>query len=1187
MKHSLIPLAIAVTVLSLETARPFTPPPPLPEWKADAATVGMYEFPRSAVKSQRVENLVSGKAPAGELTGKWEWIVAREVEPGFPGAARAVPEKTVRAQATFRETGLSGAFSIDLAMRLEAQTGYFLKVGKGEGKNAVVLLLGIRFRGPGEMSLVVPVKDAGGAVKKETLNSTKLFEAPGMEPLRYEDFYVVSLTYDGNRTFTVLVNGRKAYEGSTEGEPAVDASVVTAGNVADWSNVFQGDLAGVRLSSGVREYTAAGGGGTAFSAQAKRGWMFDAGKADSPVSAGAIGLTMGDVYGKARGYGWLGKPKKDFDSWYSPARYQSDPQAAYKAGTYKIHFADMRDGVTVPEGEIFRADVPDGRYWVTVGVGDSWAKAADVPELTANGTKLGEDLRTQGNVYGGMIPQRLARGLVEVKGGEGVVIAGKLKSGEGIAVESISILPYAPLPVVWKDGVLTWQGAGAAPKELAAVSAAAEKDDFPGAVEAAEKIDDPLVRANVLACVMGKPRYPKTEDLAVARMIRQALLAVLQKDPDNVQANWLYDSTERYRHVLRGYVDESGDEVMYGTKGLVRYHTANLGLAMRPEDPQYWQGLFLAGAGIWQNGVQSSAFGATSDEYLPLKKERLLGFDAPGKYFRQVTAGWPDFRIARIMLGEKLPIVSDWKAPENAPQWAVMQYQLQHRILDVLHYWVDERMDSKGLLGGGLGDDVEALRWWGSSVTLSDDAKAKAGWRKLSDAAWESTGGLGFAKTLQDVEHSAEDTSDSQPFLAYLAYGTPELPSIVNRLTKTKAVFRDVWSTEMPEGRRMMKGHFLSATQVDREGDVPYNIRAMRPLLWAAWINAGRDKELDGLLVAYAKNWRDAMMTEFDTKPKGIVPMMILGNLEGAKKASADGHLNQPTSWVFPGYWSFFYPAGYAEKAYDLLLAGYALSGGDRSFLDPITYGLEAIRKIPADDMDAGKYAEGSFDWAIRSGAGMIGLAGANYRALTGDHSYDDVLLRIAPAHCRFTILAEQAKSPAEMEAAMKPLVEKLTADLGEMNTSPELRTTIIDSTDRIYVCGSLVVDAMSTGIATSDKDLRGGEIIWPNYQITWQDTDGELAALVRNATPTGLSVLLYNFAEEPLKARPRVWRLEPGMYELTLVQTDRTGFTAEKTVESRTITVEKRGDDIALAIPARVPLRLELKKTAATAAAR
>ncbi len=55
-----------------------------------------------------------------------------------------------------------------------------------------------------------------------------------------------------------------------------------------------------------------------------------------------------------------------------------------------------------------------------------------------------------------------------------------------------------------------------------------------------------------------------------------------------------------------------------------------------------------------------------------------------------------------------------------------------------------------------------------------------------------------------------------------------------------------------------------------------YNIRAIRPLLWGAWAQGGKNRELNELLVAYAKSWRDAVMEEFDGKPRGIVPMMIM-----------------------------------------------------------------------------------------------------------------------------------------------------------------------------------------------------------------------------------------------------------------------------------------------------------------------
>ncbi len=1153
-------------------ARLFLPEAAPEKLVAGKGTRALYEVGREDFSKGEMRD-VTGQAQPGRLMGKWEYVTPQELQPSYAGAALALGG-TPQNQAVFEGLkGLgSGAFTIDVVMRWREWGGLGLQIGDDAGPGFT-----LSYSRPGRIDLRVPVRSADGAASVETLSSEEVYRETGQ--LRLVDFYTLSLSFDGQKTFRLFINGQPVWQGAIRtGAYAGAGDRLALGTVGKMKAPFRGELAAVRVSSQAMEVQPAAATEAAFVPQERKGWIFDAGPPDRPAAPGTIRLDSANRYKDAPrlGYGWLELAHFDFDAWYGPGLYRPTGPWAYLHHEFKAYDGIERDGVVMIPGLLFRVDVPDGRYWVTLEIGHNRG-TADVASITANDVVLGENLRVNANTHKGAIIQRTARGIVTAKDGRGIVISGATTAPGGyIPIKSIGILPYQPLPVQLEKGALVWKGTGASPKELKAVNAALAAQDSAAALAAARAIGNPLVRANVMEIILGQPKLPDVSDLAAALEVRGILLGLLREQPENEAARWLYDSNERFRRVLLGYTDENGDEMVYGSKGDVQAMAADLGLSLRPEDPGYWQGRFLAAAAIWQNAVQGSSFGPTSETYLEGRGPKA--FDAPGRYFKEITAAYPDFRLARIMYGEKLPMKSTWKAPASAPEWAALQYQLLHRILDTIHYWVNERMDESGLLGGGLGDDVEALRWWGPAISLADDPTTIKGFKKLSEAAWKSTKGAGFALQIQDVEHSAEDISDSQPLMALINYGTPDMTLTTERLTKMQPVFRDVWSTVTPDGHRMLKGHYLSATAVDREGDVPYNIRAIRPLLWAAWVAQGKNRELDDLLVAYAASWRDAIMSEFDGKPRGIVPMMIRTDRRTAKQDTNDGYLDKPLSWSFPGYWSYEYPAGFSAKVYDLLVAAYELSG-DRSFLEPITFGLEAVRKIAPDDMDPAKYPEGSFDWAIRSAVPMLGLAGANYRIATGDTSYDDVLLRIAPPHTQFVILAARAENEGGMDQAVAPVLEKLRTDLTEMNSSPELRTTLIKSTDRIYVCGSQIIEAMATGIAASKADLRGGEVIWPFFQITWQGTAGQLAAMVGNASPSRLDVLLYSFADKPLDLRPRVWRLDPGEYRMVLTATDRSGFKAVRELSSRDVTITGAGQEVPFTLPPGVPARVSISR--------
>jgi hypothetical protein len=1147
----------------------FQPQTPVPQLAADDQTAGLFAFRKAEFDRNEMPD-VAGKNPSGKIEGRWAFISPEELRPVYEGAGKVLPAgEGGRSQVSFGGLKIlsEGAYSVDILLRWNRGGGHFLRVGKG-------LVMGVLHRGPGNFMLRVPVKGSDGKETVEVFESKAIYEtAP---TVRFDDFAVYSLTYDGAKTFEVLIDGVKVFTANVSlGEVIGKSPELAVGDVEKWNSSFTGgEIAAVRISKGVRTYAPAVPSEAAFDKAASRSWLFDAGTADSPLVDSAIRLTKENAYDAKRGYGWMGNAVGDFDAPIMADRYAATPDIALEKGSYRLVDALQRDGVSIQPGPIFRADVPDGQYWVSAELGHNRG-ASTLDVVSANGTVLGEKLAMSQNTYGGHLNGRTARGLVTVAGGKGILIEAKAGGPKAyVPVKSIEIMPYEPLPVAIEKGSLVWRGKGEAPAELKTVSDALAAQDFSKAVAEAKKISDPLVQANVLACVLGTPKLPVPEDITVANDLRQIVLKLVREQPNNRQAAWLLDSTERFRHALIAYVDEGGNDVIAGSRFSLWQGTGNQGLQLRPEDPEYWQGHFLAGAGIWQNGVQNSAFdtASTTDKWLPDKAGRLQGFDAPGKIFREVIAGYPDFRIARIMLGERLPAEKNpWQPPANAPRWAVMQNQLLRRVTETIHYWVNERMDSRGFLGGGLGDDVEALRWWNPGIVLADDATTIEGWRRMAEAAWGSTGGLGYSRGMDDVEHSAEPTADPLPMLALMNYNTPEMAKTEERLTKTLPIFRDTWTVATPEGYRMFKGYHFNATQITREGDVPYNIRAIKPLLWAAWVADGKNKELQDLLVAYAKNWRDAILAEFDGKPPGIVPTMI-------KLDRKRSHEKEAPDWAASGYQTYKYPGAYVGKVYDLLLAAYEMSG-DKSFLEPIQFALGALRKIPDTDLDPAKHPNASFDWAIRSGLGFIGVAGGDYRSITGDKSYDDVLLRVGPPIVKFRILAERAKNPGELQAAIAGLETPLAASLEIMNSNPELRTVMIQSTDRIYVAGSLILTAMSTGAAMPANDLRGGEIVWPSFPVTWRGTDGEIAALVTEASPDKLEVLLYNFSDRPKTVRPWVWRLAAGNFAMKLGETDASGFTMSKAVVEKDIAITGRGQELSLEVPSHLPLRLSLVK--------
>jgi len=109
--------------------------------------------------------------------------------------------------------------------------------------------------------------------------------------------------------------------------------------------------------------------GFAGGAEAAEGWRFDCGTADSPVMAGYERLTASDLYDEATGYGWEGcKPASVvFGSPEIPPGKGSEGRPGQLQEYLVESFDDLNgDGVASESDLVFRADVPNGTYRVTV-----------------------------------------------------------------------------------------------------------------------------------------------------------------------------------------------------------------------------------------------------------------------------------------------------------------------------------------------------------------------------------------------------------------------------------------------------------------------------------------------------------------------------------------------------------------------------------------------------------------------------------------------------------------------------------------------------------------------------------------------------------------------------------------------------------------------------------------------------
>jgi len=435
-----------------------------------------------------------------------------------------------------------------------------------------------------------------------------------------------------------------------------------------------------------------------------------------------------------------------------------------------------------------------------------------------------------------------------------------------------------------------------------------------------------------------------------------------------------------------------------------------------------------------------------------------------------------------------------WEAPltpppEGAPAWAVEQRKLAARMEMITRWWVEKRQQPNGELGGGWGDDVEILRYWGPQALGLGSAVAVRGIRKLADGLWSSGILLdGYDRQISDVEHSSEPTTDTQPLLAAC---DPDDPEPRARLAATAACARN-WIGKQPDGKWRFRGAWFNCRQFDqrpeRAIDVHLNTRAMGPALWHSYLT--REPASIQLLVKWAASWTQAMRATRFGKPAGMFPP--------AMKSSDGSYLVASQWWDKPNAeWDYFQWSGAAQESLaSLLLAVHDLTGDPRwlmaagesfQILDHCSWAAKFCDQIT-------QAPEAFYEW----------------RSRTGNSRYDKAFGYL-PGQAPAAVLSKMAAQAREVEARW--------AVNFDMFTSEALYT------DRVYY-------RLPPGYR---RRLFGGEAPrgdrFPSFAVTWPATEGQFARAVLEASPIAMVLQAYSFEAREITIPVRVWRLQPGPY--------------------------------------------------------
>jgi len=643
----------------------------------------------------------------------------------------------------------------------------------------------------------------------------------------------------------------------------------------------------------------------------------------------------------------------------------------------------------------------------------------------------------------------------------------------------------------------------------------------------------------VMEQIVSAGRYGSTDSLKELSKLAEGLSA--QDPSDAFYAHWQerlarLAEAERY-FKMRGWEwasKETGLGLFDRLRQAVMLLDGLLGDEIEKDNPLYGRASFLRGRILYWLGKQAGGVNEVARGHRDL---RNLSFKHPSDDLLAMYTG------TKIDLPDECDCLD---SAEGAPAWSVAQLEALCRLRLIAHWWVEEQQAENGEFGGKLGDDVELLRWW-MPLVMSGDKTSQRGWEKLANGVWESRHiHDGYAKIVADVEHASEFIADTASLMAILS----DDPRFVDRLMHSARHFDNVWTGNTTLGHRFFRSAWFSSTAVEAEKpkgrDLEYNSRAVKAIRYMTLRRP--DPRVIQLLHEWSSAWVGAALRTDKGKPKGIIPASIRFSDE-----SING--DEPTWYQANMFWNYFDWEHYAgSMMLDQLLFTYVLTKDER-LLEPMFLSLELIRSEMQDfpSRESRSLEEGSRAWTARKliDSELFWTVVEQWRYLTGDSRWDDLILRYGTDYGRFRITGDEGH-----------LVKALNRILEGVRYNTPMKTTEAIHTDRVYAPGSDQLKAMLTGDGVQEG-------LSPYFSVTWENTNDDFTALVTETGQNQLKVQLFSHSAEVQEIVMRLWQMAPGDYRLQL--------DSDQDMLDKTITIKERGDRVAITLPSQQLLKVSV----------
>lgn len=509
-------------------------------------------------------------------------------------------------------------------------------------------------------------------------------------------------------------------------------------------------------------------------------------------------------------------------------------------------------------------------------------------------------------------------------------------------------------------------------------------------------------------------------------------------------------------------------------------------------------------------------------------KNRTLLYGSGRNMLEIANTAFPENQTLPLYFNRPAPWGFGKAVPDNAPKWAVLQREAVEKLTEIIHWWVDNRQLPNGEYGGGWNDDVEMWRWWSPVLTGFKDEKIEAAQALLSrNLITHPRLEGGYLNHVTDAEHSAEETSDVITPMMHIDPGSEFW------VAKTLQIFnlmQSKWTGRNDKGQLQFKSTFFSVDEVDltprKACDTIYHFRTMQPVL--LYWQRTQDKKIGKTILDWLSTWVEITFSGEKGKPVGITPTAI--HWPDGQPGGIGKNWWDPENTHDPIY---NWPNRISDILNSLLLA-YHITG-DEYYLKPMK-SMAAIRsEYLSHHVEGETIQPGSLSWCASQLGEVLPEPLSKYFMLTGDDTYNHLLVNDANGYVKFILSGEIA-----------PYEQELNKHLDAFRQDKAIYTSEVRHTDRVlalqknylqYYYENLpnpgMIIELCQGAITGEP---GGIGYFPVNAVKWHTKPEDIAVLVVKSNQNLFKAQLFNFKTTERIIGLELLMLSKNNYTLTML---------------------------------------------------